>query len=58
MADEPKRPIVTRRALPLFAVVGLLLVDAVLFSSSQFLWFEFNYHKGWTSLIAVIVAIS
>lgn len=58
MADlKPQRSIPGGRALALFTVVGLLVVEAGLFASAHFRWFEFNHHKGWTPLIAVVVAL-
>ena len=34
-------------------VIGLLVVECLLWFSERFQWFSFNAHKGWTVLIAV-----
>ncbi len=34
-------------------VIGLLIVECLLWLSERFQWFGFNSHKGWTVLIAV-----
>ena len=34
-------------------VIGLLVVECLLWVSERFQWFGFNTHKGWTVLIAV-----
>ena len=36
-------------------VIGLLVVECLLWLSERFQWLEFNHHKGWTVLIAVAV---
>ena len=36
-------------------VIGLLVVECLLWLSERFQWFPFNMHKGWTVLIAVAV---
>ena len=36
-------------------VIGLLVVECLLWLSERFQWFAFNQHKGWTVLIAVAV---
>lgn len=51
----------TKTATKRFAItldrvlVGLLLVEGLLFLSDQYDWFAFNQRKGWTVLIAVVV---
>ena len=41
------------RPTPGRLVLGLLVVEGLLFLSERFHWFAFNEHKGWTVLIAV-----
>ncbi len=41
------------RLTPDRLVNGLLVVECLLWLSERFHWFPFNYHKGWTVLIAV-----
>ena len=41
------------RSTPGRLLVGLLLVEALLWLSEYFCWFQFNEYKGWTVLIAV-----
>ena len=41
------------RPTPGWLVLGLLVVEGLLFLSERFHWFAFNEHKGWTVLIAV-----
>jgi membrane protein YdbS with pleckstrin-like domain len=36
-------------------VIGLLVVECLLWLSERFQWFSFNAHKGWTVLFAVAV---
>ena len=41
-------------------VVGLLVIEGLLWLSERFQWFPFNGHKGWTVLIgmaAIVVAM-
>ena len=38
-------------------VVGLLLIEGLLWLSERFQWFAFNHHKGWTVLIAVAAIV-
>ena len=41
------------RLTPDRLVIGLLVVECLLWLSERFQWFGFNSHKGWTVLIAV-----
>ena len=43
------------RLSPDRVVLGLLVMECVLWLSERFQWFGFNLHKGWTVLIAVAV---
>ena len=48
----------TRRrfySTPAWIILGLLLVEGLLWMSEQYRWFGFNSHKGWTVLIGVAV---
>jgi hypothetical protein len=38
---------------PYWLILGLLVVECLLWLSERFQWFGFNHHKGWTVLIAV-----
>lgn len=58
MDPTPPQPSKLGRLFPPLSVGGLLVVEAVLFASAQYRWFEFNYHKGWTPLIALVVAFA
>ena len=51
-------PTATRRRFcptPAWLVLGLLVVEGLLWLSERFQWFWFNEKKGWTVLIAVAV---
>src|SRR4051794_25630845 len=52
--DAPPKPRARwYRLAPDWFVVGLLVLDFLLWLSEKFEWFAFNRHKGWTVLIAV-----
>jgi len=38
---------------PSWFLIGLLIVECLLWLSERFQWFTFNHHKGWTVLIAL-----
>lgn len=50
---HPKCP---NHLVSFLAVLSLLVVQDFLYTSSNYHWFEFNRHKGWTSLTALGVA--
>ena len=52
MADSVPKPRWYRLTPDRF-VIGLLIVECLLWLSERFQWFSFNAHKGWTVLIAV-----
>jgi hypothetical protein len=41
------------RPTPAWLIVGLLVVEGLLWLAERYTWFWFNEHKGWTVLIAV-----
>jgi len=43
------------RLTPDRLIIGLLVVEGLLWLSERYRWFGFNQHKGWTVLIAVAV---
>ncbi len=51
--DETTRPR-WYRLTPGRLVIGLLLVECLLWLSERFQWFAFNQHKGWTVLFGVV----
>ncbi len=54
MADGRSKPRWYRLTPDRF-VIGLLVVEGLLWLSERFQWFSFNEHKGWTVLIGVAV---
>ena len=58
MTTDMTDPTSTRRwfcPTPGWLILGLLVVECLLWLSERFRWFCFNDHKGWTVLIAVAV---
>ncbi len=41
------------RPTPDRLVIGLLIVEGLLWLSERFQWFPFNHHKGYTVLVTV-----
>ena len=50
---DPKPTRRSFRPTPAWLIIGLLVVEGLLWLSERFGWFWFNEKKGWTVLIAV-----
>jgi len=53
----PKRSIRWFHLTPDRIVIGLLVTECLLWLSERFQWFGFNFHKGWTVLVAVATVL-